>query len=512
MNNQSRETNSIRNAVIGMINQITILFLNLVSKTIFIKCLGAQFLGLNGLFTNIFMLFSFAEFGISSAMMYSLYEPIAQKDEKKISGLYCYFAKLYKYMALLVTIVGVLLIPFLKLIVKTNEPIPNLVLYYILFLINTVIFNMFIYKSYLIIADQKKYIISIYQLFFELFGFSIQVLILILTKSYLLFLISIIMKSLLSNLCIGKKVKKIYKFIEEEEPINEVEKKKIFVNIKDLFIYKFSRVLITGTDNIIISTLVGTVWVGYYSNYDLIVTGVISLITMLFSAVSASLGNFIVEKNSNNQYKIFNIIQMVNTWVVGFTTTCLIILFQDFITLWIGKEFLFNNSIVLIIVINYFLAASRISTKVFREAAGMFSKIKYVMGLTAIINIILSIILGKLFGIGGVFIATIIAVLSTYYWYEPKVLIETQFGCSSRQYFINQGKGILLVIISVILTYLCTSFLKEVSIVNFIMKAIICCFVSNIFYVAMLWKNEEFKYLHKVLINQYKSIKNRKRA
>ena len=146
MNTQSRESNSIRNAVVGIINQITILFLNLISKTIFIRSLGADFLGLNGLFTNIFLLFSFAEFGISSAMMFSLYDPISKNNKKKIRALYYYFKKLYRVMAVSVMIIGILALPFIEYIVKTNEPMPNLILYYLIFLLNTVIYNMFTYK------------------------------------------------------------------------------------------------------------------------------------------------------------------------------------------------------------------------------------------------------------------------------------------------------------------------------------------------------------------------------
>jgi O-antigen/teichoic acid export membrane protein len=509
MNTQSREVNSIRNFIVGVISQFFFLFLNLVAKTVFIKTLGIEFLGINGLFTNVFILLSFAEFGIGSVMVYSLYDPLTKKDTKKITAIYRFFKKIYIIISILTMFIGILIIPMLKFMVNTEVAVPNLILYYILFLISITISNLYIYKSHLILADQKEYIVSLYQIFFGGIALILQILFLVLTGNYLIYLIIVLSKNILFGFSVAIKVNKLYPFINDKTTSNTLdvqEKQQIVKKIKDVFIYKFARSLLTGTDNVIISILVGTIWVGYYSNYDLIITGVFSLVTTVNSAISASVGNLIIKEKVENQFKVFKITQVLNYWIAGFTTTCLYILFQDFITLWIGKEYLLDLKIVIVIVFNYYLVCVRNSVKVFREAAGMFEKVKYMMCLAAVINIVLSIVMGALFGVLGVLLATSIATLSTYYWYEAKLLMENLFGCSVKIYLKGQIKSFYLTVICIFITWLCVSMINEVTIKNLIIKMCICLVVPNIFYVIVFKKEEEFQEVFTMVIRNLKKL------
>ncbi|GAA0178403.1 oligosaccharide flippase family protein [Clostridium sediminicola] len=512
MNTESREVNSIRNFIVGVISQVFFLFLNLVAKTVFIKILGTEFLGINGLFTNIFLLLSFAEFGIGSVMVYSLYEPITKHDTNKITSIYQYFKKIYMIMSIIITIIGVGIIPMLKFIVNTQEEVPFLALYYILFLISLVISNMYIYKSHLIIADQKKYIIWLYEFIFDGLALILQIIFLLLTGDYILYLIIVLVKKIIFNFSVARKVKRLYPFVDSKETYKKIsikEKKKILNKINDVFVYKLARALLTGTDNILISILVGTVWVGYYSNYDLIIVGVLSLVTTFYSAISASVGNLIVKENIENQFKIFNITMVINFWITGFTTTCLYVLFQDFITLWIGSEYLLHWNIVIVIVFNYYLVCTRNSIKIFREAAGMFEKVKHVMSIAALINIILSILMGKTFGVIGILLATSITTLSTYYWYEAKLLMESKFGCSVKVYFKSQIEGLFLTIISAFITSICVSMINEVTIGTLIIKGCICLVIPNIFYFIVLKRKEEIQMVFTMISRNYKNFINR---
>lgn len=509
MNTESREFNSLRNFIIGSISQISFIILNLLAKTVFIKTLGNGFLGINGLFTNIFLLLSFAEFGIGSVMLYSLYEPIAKQNKGKITILYRYFKKIYIIMAMTIMLIGLLIIPMLKFIVNIENSIANLTLYYILFLLSITISNMNIYKTNLIIADQKRYIVWTYEFFFEGIALILQIIFLLFVKDYILYLIIILVKNILFNFFITGKVNKLYSFLNDETTSNTIsvkEKQNIFKKIRDVFIYKFARSLLTGTDNIIISILVGTVWVGYYSNYDLVVVGVLTLVNTFNSAISASIGNLIVKETVENQYKIFNKTQLINYWISGFTTTCLYVLFQDFITLWIGKEYLFDLKIVIVIIVNYYLNCTRNSVKVFREAAGMFEKVKFIMCLAAIMNIFLSLLMGRVFGVFGVLFATTITTLSTYYWYEAKLLIESKLGCSAKNYFKGEIKGFSLTIMSIIIASICTSFINNVTIISFIIKMLICLVVSNVFYFIVFKGKEEFQWVSTMITNNFKKL------
>lgn len=510
MNTQSREVNSLRNLIVGAINQVVFLFLNLVAKTVFIKTLGTEFLGINGLLTNIFMLLSFAEFGIGSVMVYSLYEPIAKEEINKITVIYHFFKKIYFIMSVITIGIGVLMIPMLKFILNTDIGLASFISYYLIFLINIIISNTYIYKSHLILADQNKYILVLYQMLFDGITLIFQIISLLLTDKYMFYLLIVLGKHIIFSFTLTRKVNRLYPFIKNKvnNQISGKQRQHIVVKIIDVTIYRFARVLLTGTDNIIISILVGTVWVGYYSNYDLIIVGVLSLVTTFYSAISASIGNLIVKETVDNQRKIFNITQVLNFWIVGFTTTCLFILFQDFITLWLGEVFLLDPQIVTIIVFNYYLVCTRNTIKVFREAAGMFEKVKYVMILAAIINIILSILMGMGFGIFGILSATTITALSTYYWYEAKFLMESKFGSSLKVYLISQLKSITLTLLSILITYLCVSMINKVTIGTFIVKLVICLVVPNVFYFLVLNREKEFQEILMILIRNYKKFIN----
>jgi len=318
-------------------------------------------------------------------------------------------------------------------------------------------------------------------------------------------------KNVLYSLSVSRKVSILYPFIKGKDNDNSIsvkEKKQIFKKIKEVFGYNFAQSLLTGTDNIIISMLVGTVWVGYYSNYYAIIAGVMGLVDTIYTSVSASIGNLIVEKKIENQYKLFKIAEIINFWIAGFTTTCLYILLQDFIILWIGKKYLFDLKILIVLIVNYYIVCTMNSIRVFRAASGMFEKVKHAMILAAGINIFLSILMGKSFGIFGILLATSIAALSTYYWYEPKLLIESKFGCSIKLYLKGQIKGFCLTIICVAITSLCVSMISEVTISTFIIKLGICVVVPNLFYFIVLNREKEFQEVLMIIIRNFKRLTN----
>jgi O-antigen/teichoic acid export membrane protein len=511
MNTQSREVNSIRNVIVGVINQVSILFLNIIATTLFIKKLGTEYLGINGLFSNLFVLMSFAEFGIGTVMVYSLYEPIAKKDTKKIANIYIFFRKIYVIMSFVSALIGILLIPTLKYIVKTELSINSVELYYLLFLISMIISNMIAYKTNLIIADQKTYIVGLYRFFFNISAVILQIIYLIITANFTHYLIIAFVKNVVYSLSVSRKVNILYPFIKDKDNHNSIlvkEKKQIFRKIKEVFGYNFAQSLLNGTDNIIISMLVGTVWVGYYSNYYAIIAGVMSLVDTVYTSISASIGNLIAEKNTENQYRIFKISEIINFWLAGFTTTCLYILLQDFIILWIGKKYLFDLKILIILLVNYYIFCTMNSIRVFRAASGMFEKVKHIMILAAFINLFLSILFGKIFGIFGILLATAIAALTTYYWYEPKLLLQNKFGYSVKLYFKSQIKGVFLTIICVVITWISVSMISKVTIITFIMKLAICLLVPNLFYFIILNREGEFQEVLKMINRNFKRIIN----
>lgn len=501
MNKDSRESNSIRNFTVGVIYQVVFLMLNLFSKTFFIKTLGTTYLGINGLFTNIFLVLSFAEHGIGPVMMYTLYGPLSEKNKNTVSMIYSYFQKFYKRMAVVIGLAGLLMLPLLPFLINTKEQVSHVQLAFLLFLAGIVFSNLFAYKTHLVISDQKQYVVGMYQFIFDVLALILQILILIYTQNYLLYLVIFLIKNMIYADMISRLVKKLYPFITKQPESADflIEKQKIVLRIQNIIAYRLSRVLLTGTDNVLISVLVGTIWVGYYSNYDLIVVGVLMLVSTFYSAISASVGNFLAKETLEEQNRLYDIIQTIGFWIVAFTTTCLIILFQDFITIWLGETLLMKKPIVYIIVINYYLVSNRNIVKVFRNAAGIFERIKYMMMFAAAMNIVLSIVLGIYFGVVGILIATTLTTLSTFYWYEAKIILVEKLGRSFSVFIKNQVIVLILTLSSMAVTAISVMLIEVTGIMTFILKMMVCVVISNVFLVIMLRKTEAYKVLKTIV-------------
>ena len=290
----SRTANTARNATFGLVSQIINIVLSFISRTIFISVLGAEYLGINGLFTNILMLLSFAELGIGNAIIYGMYKPLATDDKEKIKSLMALYAKAYKLIGTFVFVVGLLVIPFMDLIIKEVPNITeNIILIYILFLLNTSLSYFFVYKKSIITVDQKNYIVLLYQQLFKVLQTVLQITFLWLTGNYLIFLFIQITITLLENIYVSQKADKMYPFLKEKkiESLDKGERHQIFANIKALFLYKFGSVILNGTDNIIISALIGITAVGINSNYVLIISAISAVVGQIMNGFTASIGN-----------------------------------------------------------------------------------------------------------------------------------------------------------------------------------------------------------------------------
>ena len=510
MKQETRLTKSLRNFNVGMIFQVATLILNFITRTIFIHTLGVEYLGINGLFSNILTFLSLAELGIGNAIIYSMYKPLAKNDKKKLTALMKFYQKMYHIISIIIFVIGICLIPFLPYLVKVDTPIPNLTLYYFLFLLNSMASYLFAYKSSIIIADQQIYITKVYALVFLIIQFVLQVLILCFTKNYVLFLVAQILCTFGNNIMCAYKANKKYPFILEKEELSKKEKKDIFSNVCSIFIYKISGTILNNTDNILISVMLGTVFVGYYSNYALIISSLIGLVAVLFTSVNASVGNVNAEDNSSKKHEIFNVLEFLSFWIFGYFSVGLILLLNDFITVWLGKEFLLDLPVVISIVLNFYVVGILNPIWIYRDTTGLFKDTRTVSIILAILNLVLSIILGHFLGLFGILIATAISRLSTTFWYQPLMLYKKVFNKSCSEYFIQQLKYFLLVILAIVISYIFTKCIVGASVWNFILKGIILTIITNIVFFISLYKTKEWKYINDVIlskvINQIKKV------
>jgi len=494
--NNSRTKNVLVNMWVGTFFQVISLVMGFVSRTIFIKILSAEYLGINSLFTNILTILSFAELGIGNAIVFNLYKPIANKDNKKINILLKFYKKNYCLIGIIILVIGLILIPFLPNLVSEMPNIKeNIYLIYVMFLFDTVISYFFTYRTSIITADQKNYIIVRTVQIFKIFQIIIQMTLLYFTHNYYLYLILQVTNTLITFVYLAHKSKKMYPFTKNlgKEVLSKKERKSIFKNVKALFISKFSSVILNGTDSIIISKYIGLIALGLYSNYLLLISAITQILSQLLNSFTASIGNLNTEDSSFKKEKIFNLLYYFTIFVFGVIGISLYILLNDFVTLWLGKEYLLSNFTVGAIILHFYVNGIQFSSFTYRQTAGLFREYKYLPVLGAFLNIVLSILLAKYIGLPGIFLATSISRLATAGWTDPIIVFKKVFNKSPLKYFLKYIYYICIILISLFITNLIVNYINVSNIFMFILKGFSTVIVSTLCIILFTFKTKEFK-------------------
>lgn len=501
LNEKSRAENAKRNALFSVAKKLVTLVLVLISRKIFIKYIGIEYLGINSLFANVLTLLSLADLGIGTAMNVSLYKPIAEKDTKTLAAIINYFKKIYWAIAAVVTVVGLGLIPFLKYIVNMDQDIPHLYLYYVIMIFRNAFSYLFAYKSSIINADQKSSTIDKVEIGLTFTKTILEIIVIILCKNFLAYLIIDVIYVVTKNIMVAHIANQEYSFIKEKAALAGEEKNRIRSNVFSLAIYKISYVALNGTDNILMSIMIGTVYVGMYSNYYSIANNIEAILGLIFMSLTPSIGNLVATSKSKDIYRVFNKAQIASFWISGIVCAGLLFLIQDFITLWVGKDMLLDNYTVAAIVLYQFYAICMRPVWIFREGTGMYRQIRYIMLVTAGLNLLLSIVLGKHMGISGILFATTIANLLTCFLYEPRILFKSFFNTSPVIYYKNYIINALLTLLGMVLCYFALKNFTEVSVVMFIIKGIICVLIMSAIYFIRYFKTPDFQELVKKLMS-----------
>ena len=266
---KSRTEYSARNTSVAMFARIIAILMGFFTRVVFTHTLSEDYVGINGLFTDILNVLALSELGIGTAITYALYKPISEKNIEKQKSLMLLYKRMYRVIAGVVLGVGLLVIPFMDILIKNQPNVENLTLLYLLYLANSVVSYLLIYKRTLIDAHQLSYIGVLCQTFFLVVQNIFQIVILCTTHNFLLFVIVLLSCTLLNNVTISIKANRMYPFLKEKNvaPLEAEEKKSIKQNIKAMLMHKVGNVVVTNTDNLLISSMVGIVSVAIYSNY-----------------------------------------------------------------------------------------------------------------------------------------------------------------------------------------------------------------------------------------------------
>lgn len=503
-----RTLNSIRNSSFALVGQICTILLSFISRTIFIQTLSVEYLGINGLFSNIINLLSLAELGVGSAIIYSMYKPIADKDKKKINAIMNLYSKIYHIIGCSIGIIGLILLPFLDFIIKDNN-IPNIEFIYLMFLSNSVISYFFIYKSSILIADQKSYVISIYQYGFNILQYILQIIILLETKNFLFYLSIQIIITFLINYLISKQVDKRYKsFIRDKDLVLSKESKnEIKKNIGAMMFHRLGAVVSGATDNIIISAFVGLYTVGIYSNYNLILGTLNKLLNQIFTPLIGSIGNLTVTENSEKAYEVFKLVYFINFWFYSLSTICLWVMLNPFIISWLGQDYVMSSNVILIFLINFYIGGMRKTLLLYRDTMGLFWNDRYKPIFEVLINLVASLILVQSFGIAGVFLGTLISILTTSFWVDPYILYKHGFNKSMFVHFKKWFFYFIITIFVGLLTERISSIFTNYTLSSIIGGLLVCLIVPNVIFIIIFHRTAEFKQVFQIFKSGFIKIR-----
>lgn len=498
MNETSRTKNTLRNLFVGLGGLIFQYSLSFATRTIFVHLLSVQYLGVNGLFTNILEVLSLAELGIGGAFVSLLYKPLHEYDTEKLKSLMNAYKKAYMLVGIFVGLAGMALYPFLNIFIKENN-IENIHLIYLMFLAGSVTSYFYAHKIDFIKSDQKAYISTIYSKISNFIQYALQIIILLLTKNFILYLAIQILCTLLGNLALARKVNKLYPFLQEKGlPLDKETRLDLKRKLYAGMCHHGGYVIVTGTDSIVISTFLGVYWVGIYSNYLLIIGVISAFITLAFGSVTASIGNLTVSSDRDKSFEIFKKMQFLNFVLVGFSSVCFITLFNPFIGLWIGSEYTLNQSTVILIVVMFYtgLLGMQKSINVFKETTGLFYNDRYAGLLEGIINLCVSVYLVQHIGIAGVFAGTIIAACATRIWIEPLVVFRNLFYRSLFDYYNKYFIYGVTTIITTAVVYFTTNLIPHNTWIGFFTMAAVCGTLTVGIFILLFFKTEEFRFFY----------------
>ena len=489
----SRTENTAKTIVWGYAGNIISMIVHFISRTIFIYTIGISYLGINGLFTSVLGMLSLTELGIDTAINYSLYKPVANNDRARIKALMSLYKKAYYIIALVVSVIGLVILPFLPYIVTDAEGIPNVSLYYLLFLFNTVSSYFISYKYGLVNAEQKGYIINGFNTVFTIITTAAQCVALVVFKNYLVYLIVQAAFQLIQKITIGIYLNKRYKYLNEVEnvalPAEETER--IKNNVKALLLHKLGEISIYQTDNIIISAFISVVVVGKVSNYNLIITSVSSFIMIIFNGVTASIGNLIAVESKERQKEIFDIYNFLGFWLYGFATICFFVLFTPFIKLWIGEANLIDEVSLILIIVSQYLTGQRLTVNNMKTAGGIFEQDKYISLIQGIINLVISLVCVYWIGLPGVYVGTVLSGLFANIA-RPIIVYKHLFGESAKQYFVKFSVYLAVTgFAGVLLKYSLSPIVSNLNWLTFALLLAATVIATNLIFLLIFFRTKE---------------------
>lgn len=492
----NRTKNSTRNIFYGIIEKITSIILPFIVRTIFIQKLGVEYLGIHSLFISILQVLNLAEFGLSSVIAHNLYEPIAKKDKNKICALLNLYKKIYRIVGTVILIIGLTILPFFNNLINGEIPSNiNVYVLYLIYLFGTVLtYFLFAYKTSLLNAIQRKDIISKVNSILIIIKSIAQISILLLYKNIYLYAIIVPIISIINNIICSMIVDKKYPEYKVQGKVNKEDVSKIRKNVAGIIMLRVCTTTRNSLDSVFLSKFLGLAVVGIYNNYFMVISALKSIISVIDDSIRASIGNSIVTESVDKNYNDMNKYNFMFMWFFGWCTITLACLFQSFMKMWMGEQYMFSNIIVVLLCIYFYSLCIGNIRYIYSTAVGLWWEERYITIAQTISNVVLNYILGKYLGVAGIVLSTIISIVFIEFIWATKVLYKNYFKDKKiSTYFIWQAIYAVATIIIAVITYFICSCVIGDGILSFIIKILICIIVPNVLFFICYHRTKYFK-------------------
>lgn len=490
-----RTKNSVRNAFYGMAYKLVSIMMPFVVRTVFIRTLGVEFLGLNSLFTSILTVLNLTELGFSSAVVFCMYKPIAEDNTEEMNALLAFYKKVYWCIGVIIFAIGIVLIPVLPHLINGSYPDNvNIVVIYLIYLINTVIsYFLFAYLESLITAFQRDDIISKINIVITTLMYLVQIVMLVTLKNYYAYILVMPLVTVINNIRTAIIAKRMFPQYKPVGKISDEAKREIKEKISGLVIFKICYVSRNAFDSIFISMFLGLADTAIYNNYYYIMNAVVGITSVFTSSVLAGVGNSVASDSVEKNYSDMNRMNFIYMWIAGWFTACMLCIYQHFMKIWVGADLMYPFSIVVLLCVYFYILKMGDVRYIYEQAKGLWWEYRYRSIAETVGNIFLNYFLGKFWGMHGIIIATIITLFFINYFYGAKVIFKSYFTNQNIvRYFLQNSIYTVAALAACFITYVATVFIPYTWL-GFGARLIICVMVPNIVMFIVLFKTTMFK-------------------
>lgn len=491
----SRIQNAMTNTFFNFLVRLCQSVFPFIMRTVMLHTIGIGYLGLNGLFASVLQILSISELGISGAIVYSMYEPVAKHDTKKLCALLRLYRILYAIIGASVLLLGTMMIPFLpKLVSNEVPPDINIYLLYVMYLVSTALsYSVFSYRSSILEAYQRNHVINRINLVTMTVQFALQIVFLLLFKNYYIYILTQFTVQLVNQFAVYVTVKRTYPQLKPEGKIEKQMMKDIFTKVKGLFFGKISGIILNASDTIIISMFLGLTVLAIYQNYFFIITAIVGFISSMLSGSMAGIGNSIVTESKEKNYNDFRRFTFIMSWIVCVCTNCFLVLFQPFMKIWMGEDKMLSMAMVVWFCLYFFIFEYNQLFNLYKDSAGLWYEDRFRPLVTSLVNLSLNLFFVRYIGLYGIIASTVLSILFVGMPWLLHNLFHLLFQRCVSEYLKELVKYVAVTVISCGITFFSTRCLKCDGLPGLFLYAVVAVSIPFCMYFVLFRKNEFFQ-------------------